>query len=135
GGLPMSRRCAYLCLMTVFALASAPVQGGGPAPQPAKAAVDLFGDPLPPGAVARLGTVRLRHADTLDHVAFSPDGKALLSLAADHVLRFWDPATGRPLRKAGTDDSVVGGPCALSADGKLLAGGGWDKVHLLDAAT
>src|SRR2546430_799038 len=40
-----------------------------------KPRVDRLGDPLPPGVLARMGSGRLRHADTLETVAFSPDGR------------------------------------------------------------
>jgi WD40 repeat protein len=61
---------------------------------------DDHGDPLPPGAVARIGTVRLRHV-TRDGsgaacVVFSPDGKTLVS-GGDVGLRAWDVATGKDL--------------------------------------
>jgi hypothetical protein len=42
-----------------------------PAAQP-PTPVDLQDDPLPPGATARVGTVRLRHADGASTVAYSP---------------------------------------------------------------
>ena len=58
---------------------------------------DVYDDPLPGGAVARLGSVRLRHAGLSDFV-FLPDGKTVLSAGSDRVLRFWDTATGRLVR-------------------------------------
>jgi WD40 repeat protein len=62
--------------------------------------VDSFGDPLPPGAVLRLGTVRLRHilrdGSGADAMAFSPNGKVVVS-AGDVGVRAWDVATGKRL--------------------------------------
>ncbi len=75
-----------------------PVAPAGPAP----AAKDvppqeapLPADPLPHGAVARLGTQRLRHAGRVGCVVFAPDGKTLASAAADQTIALWDAATGQ----------------------------------------
>jgi WD40 repeat protein len=87
------------------------------------------------GALARLGTLRLRHADAVFHAAFLPDGKALLTAAEDATLSLWDIPTGRELRRFDPDPrpakageargrrgSLTGAfQVALSADGKRLA--------------
>src|SRR6516165_8525569 len=58
---------------------------------------DRYGDPLPEGAVARLGSARLRHAYLSDFVLL-PDGRTVLTAGGDRLVRFWDLATGRPKR-------------------------------------
>jgi WD40 repeat protein len=57
---------------------------------------DLHGDPLPAGAITRLGTTRLRHLDQAWDVAFSPDGKVLASVGKDNRIRLWEVPTWRP---------------------------------------
>ena len=69
-----------------------------PAVQPTKR-LDRYGDPLPDGALARLGTSRLLHQDNIRAVAFVPDGKALASAGDDAVISLWEAATGRELRR------------------------------------
>ena len=84
----MIRATALLVLLTASSGVS----------QTDKPRVDAYGDPLPPGAIARLGTVGLRHTGDVQAVAFSPDGKHLASGGADLGIRVWDLATGKLLR-------------------------------------
>ena len=58
-----------------------------------KEAIDAHGDPLPEGAIARLGTVRFNHGHGLRMLLFSPDGKTIYSEGGGW-LREWDTATG-----------------------------------------
>src|SRR5690242_13241009 len=64
---------------------------------PAKAPrTDRYGDPLPPGATARLGTVRWRNGTRdIKSLRYSSDGRTLLSVETDASVRVWDAATGK----------------------------------------
>jgi WD40 repeat protein len=68
------------------------------------ARTDLYGDPLPPGALARLGTVRLRGQFNLTNLSFSPDSRLLAStnfFTGRTTLFLWERETGRMLHKLG----------------------------------
>ncbi len=54
------------------------------------------GPQLPDHARARLGSTRLRHAGSVNSVAFAPDSRTLVSTGEDGV-RFWDLTTGEPV--------------------------------------
>jgi RNA polymerase sigma factor (sigma-70 family) len=82
--------------------------------------LDLQGDPLPNGAVARLGTSRFNHGNNISGLAYTPDGKALLSLGGDGFVRVWDPTTGQLQRTMIPDGSLGSRLYALSADGQRL---------------
>jgi WD40 repeat protein len=83
------------------------------APQPR---VDAEGVPLPPGALARFGSSRMRHADAIYSLAFSPDGRAILSAAGDGT-RIWDTTTGKVIHQF-ADDGGWGRAMCYSADGR-----------------
>src|SRR5262249_29313275 len=81
---------------------------------------DRFGDPLPNGAVARLGSVRLRHAGLSEYVCLE-GGKTVLTAGSDRVLRYWDKATGRQVRERRLQGKAgPGALVTLAPDGKTL---------------
>lgn len=97
--------------------------------------VDALGDPLPAGALVRLGSVRLRHGTNLHTIAFSPSDDVLVSGGYDEHLRFWNAATGKETR---TLKSPIENVTALvySPRGQWLAGSGSEGfVYLWEAST
>jgi RNA polymerase sigma factor (sigma-70 family) len=101
-----------------------------------QARTDGYGDALPPGAIARLGTLRLRQGGNVHHLALSPDGKTLVSGGQGGTIRFWELASGRELRHIQAHRAQVLA-VAFSPDGKSLTSGSSDArgAWLWDVAT
>lgn len=118
------RRFLAVCLvLTLFQPAQHSTTEAGEEPTPQRQAprrTDQLGDPLPSGAIARLGTCRLRPHGNVYYMAFSPDGKTLAA-ADKHTIRLWDAATGKELRRFGRPRPYGSWSLAFSSDGKLLA--------------
>lgn len=85
--------------------------------------LDKYGDSLPVRALARMGTIRLRHGDEITALAFSPNGKLLASgggCQVDTDIHLWEPKSGKLVRL------LVGHTRPIkflffSPDGRLLA--------------
>jgi RNA polymerase sigma factor (sigma-70 family) len=85
-------------------------------------ATDQLTEPLPAGAVARLGTMRFQHGADVNAVAFTSDGKGLVSASPAGTVCLWDAATGRELRRfAAADRRHWGIRLAVSRDAKRVA--------------
>jgi RNA polymerase sigma factor (sigma-70 family) len=85
------------------------------------ATTDLSGDPLPSGALTRLGTVRWRHGGPVFFAAYSLDNRELITVGQDGFVRVWESATGKEIRRYGTGEVGTLSGAAISADRKLLA--------------
>jgi WD40 repeat protein len=86
-----------------------------------RTATDADGDPLPPGAVMRLGSARFRTADRILALAYTADGSRLVSAGPRGLIHTWDARTGRPVatvRRPGLMSTTVN---VLSPDGEFLA--------------
>jgi eukaryotic-like serine/threonine-protein kinase len=79
--------------------------------------------------------VLLAHRSTVWAVAFSPDGKVVLTGSQDRTARLWDAATGEPVGVPLRHEAGVLA-VAFSPDGGAIGTGSWDKTaRLWDAAT
>jgi WD40 repeat protein len=131
----LSAACAALLVVAAVGGGAGWFLGRPPGPVPAPAAppaaqpdgrTDRAGDPLPAGAVARLGTLRFRSGEHgLNALAFLPDGKTLVSAGAyGNSIRVWEAATGRLVREIRTEPLSVRS-FAASPDGRLAAVSGF----------
>jgi RNA polymerase sigma factor (sigma-70 family) len=146
--LPLKTTLAALFVAGVMAIGAAGYQASQsneqatkePQPQAASAEslnpkLDRFGDPLPAGALVRLGTNRLRHGSSVRALVYSPDGKLIASGADDYTVRLSDAATGREVRRFPKQNGCTFA-LAFTADGKHLAGGNLGgEITVWDVAT
>ena len=97
---------------------------GVPAKKEPTVATDRYGDPLPEGAVARLGARRFRHEGSATALAFTPDGNTLVGRTNSGVI-LWDATTGKErLRLPGRLHNLLVGDAYgmdISPDGNILA--------------
>jgi WD40 repeat protein len=125
----MNCTISFLTTAAVVLLATSTRAGEPPA-------VDVHGDALPAGAVARAGTIRLRPASG-SNVAWSRDGKRIAAGSGSDV-RLWDAATGKVAQvlpgKPDARESVTA--IAFSPDGRTLAAAvGLPLIRLWDLPT
>jgi WD40 repeat protein len=86
-------------------------------------------DSAAPGAVATLKG----HSEAVYAVAFTPDGKYVVTGSGDHSVKVWDSATGKEFKSYGgpTGHQNLVLSVSVSADGGLIASGGSDNKALL----
>jgi WD40 repeat protein len=125
----LCRLLAALLLVTSAAGALGTLRAEKPAASPAppqakpeapRVRVDRHGDPLPEGAIARLGTVRWRHGFMVEDLAYSPDGKSIAVVGGGRDITLWSAETGKELCQF---PNRIDQPTrvAFSPDGKMLA--------------
>jgi WD40 repeat protein len=91
---------------------------------------------LPPGALVRLGTTRLRGGGFMPRAALSPDGKLLALADAQNMVHLVEPLTGKEIRAFPTADRDHLAELKFAPDSKILAATGMDgKTYLWDVAT
>ena len=106
------------CVACIFAV-SAVIASADETPR-----VDLYGDPLPSGAIARLGTVRFRHR-YLHGPGGLFSGRQIggVRLHADGTVIIWDSATGNRLRQFKGHPGKTVDALSFSNNGKTLVSG------------
>jgi WD40 repeat protein len=89
---------------------------------------DCHGDLLPEGAVARMGTIRFRHAEGICQIVYSADGSRMATLGRDRTLRVWEAATGK-LQHQFSETDIDYFALAFGPDGKTVIAAGGDPFH------
>jgi WD40 repeat protein len=133
----LAAACAALFFNTVSRQWASAVQPPAVTVKGAEPRTDRYGDGLPEGTVARMGSVRLRSLSYRATGAFSPDGKVLAVCASGAfggAIVLWAVPSGKELRRFPGPRSW-GGEAAFSPDGKLLAVADDRVVAFLEPAT
>jgi len=117
-GWPFSKRLTFVLIAAILLLGA--VIG---------LAVGLSGNPQ--GQLSITATLA-GHSDSVNSVAFSPDGATVASGSGDTTVRLWDAASGALTATLEGHSSIVHS-VAFSPDGATVASGSWDKtVRLWD---
>ncbi|MER5623907.1 serine/threonine-protein kinase [Streptosporangium sp. NPDC002544] len=99
-----------------------------PTPEARHIMLDILADPAREELVG--------HTNSVNAVAFSPDGTVLATASDDGTARLWDVATRRQVGQPLTGHTDIVRAVAFSPDGTVLATGGLDKtVRLWNVAT
>lgn len=111
-----------VCLIIIFLLPIGPASAAEKiAPAGGKEGPEIF--------------VQLGHSESVNSIAFSPDGKYLLSGGGDKTLKLWEVSTGREIRSLTGHTGWVSS-AAFSPDGKYIASGGLDDfIRFWDVAS
>jgi hypothetical protein len=124
----MSLRCA--CLLATCLVLPLTASTAGEPKQPSARRENL-----PPGAIARLGTLPLRFKGRGAYVVFSPDGRTLAVYGLhSRIIRLLDPVTGKERGRIEAPRPITTPP-VFSPDGTAVAAGAGSRVHLWDRAT
>ena len=137
GSTAMARNLLVI-LVTLFAMASAQAANTEPAPsQAAKPLVAtvpdwkaLDDDPLPPGALLRIGSSRAIHGIG-SNIVRSKDGKLLYAGMMDRSVWIWEGESGKLIRRFKPLPHRIN-RIDVTPDGKTIAAAASQSVHLLD---
>ena len=108
-----------------------PPRPAGPPATPPKAVrpdgtAELPADPLPVGAIARIGTSRFRHDEWLSQAVWSPDGKYIASTAGETLI-VWEGDSGRELSRLTLSEPVKPGGGPVAQQIKFVRSLHWSK--------
>jgi WD40 repeat protein len=126
------RRVPVLILLAPIVVVNAAAPPRAKSPR-----VDVNGDPLPGGAIARLGTVRFQPRHTaMAPVTLSPDGKTVAAASSGDNggtrIDFMDTSTGKSVRKLYLADVPAAQRMQFTPDGKRLVFSGWSGIQVVD---